>query len=79
MAVYVGIRKVASGDQFVEYEFGPNEEQVGLLRISKATGETDVLQAVPGDDQGTYSIMATRKVVQHYQKGEFPEKTCWAS
>lgn len=79
MAIYVGIRKVAENGDHVVYEFGPDEQRVGRIRISRTTGEVEVLSEVPGDDKTAYSPRAKRKLLLHWRKQEFPDTTCWAS
>ena len=79
MATYVKIQKVKEDSASADYEVGPNEGVVGILRISKETGEMDILREVPGDDTKSYSIRANRKLVLHFREGEFPDVTCVAS
>lgn len=79
MAIYVGIKKLSSDDEFVEYSFGPNEEEVGRLRVNKSSGKIDILDEVPGDESRKYSTRAARKITLHYRKDEFPDVTCFAS
>lgn len=77
--MYVLILKHDENDQQVTYYFGPNEQQLGLLRLNKQSGEVDELQAVPGESSDAFFTRAAVKVRQHWKQGLFPEKTCWAS
>jgi hypothetical protein len=50
----------------------------GRARISKETGEVEVIELAEGDN-GMYVQRATLALIKHWRQGEFPEKTCWAS
>lgn len=79
MAIYVGIRKICEDSQFATYEFGPDEQHVGTLRIAKDTGAVEILSEVPGDEPPKFSPRAKRKLATHFHRREFPDRTCWAS
>lgn len=79
MALYVLIQKKAEDASFTDYEFGPSEDRLGVLRLSKESGEISVITEVPGDSKQLYSLPAQRKILQHWQDGECPDRTCWAS
>lgn len=50
----------------------------GKIRINKITGDVDVVQLAEGDN-GIYMQRAGLALIKHWEKGEFPERTCWAS
>ncbi len=50
----------------------------GLLKIDKKTGHVDILEFAESD-QGFYALRAAVTLIKHWQKGEFPDKTCRAS
>ncbi len=77
--MYVIILKQQENEQGVTYRFGPTEQQLGLLKLDKQSGEVEELEAVPGEDSKAYFTRAAVKVRQHWKQGLFPEKTCWAS
>ncbi len=80
MAIYVGIKRVNSNDEYAEYSFGPNDDELGRLRINKHSGEIEVLEEVAGDEtKRKYSVCAIRKLTLHFRSNEFPEVTCFAS
>ena len=79
MAVYVLIRKISENDQFAEYEYGPNEDRLGKIKLIKFSGESEIIQEVTGDENQIYSARAARKLFLHWKNGEFPDRTCWAS
>ncbi len=51
---------------------------VGTIKIDKRTGETHVVEFAEGD-KGLYAQRAASTLRKHWEKGEFPDKTCWAS
>lgn len=57
---------------------GKSKLVTGKLRINKISGEVDVIQSAEGDN-GMYSQRAILALIKHWRKGEFPDKTCWAS
>jgi dTDP-glucose pyrophosphorylase len=79
MVIIVLMRKVTEDSSVAIYEFGPNEERTGRIQVDKATGKVVVLAEVPDDKKSAYSLCAVRKLTKHCQRGEFPERTCWAS
>lgn len=50
----------------------------GMLKINKTTGEVNVVENAEGDS-GMYSQRATLTLIKHWKKGEYPDRTCWAS
>ncbi len=79
MAFYVLIHKQTEDQQRVVYAFGPDEYAVGQLELAKGSGEVRELQPAPVPQPQHYFIRASVKVRQHWQQGDFPNITCWAS
>ncbi|MBD2690306.1 hypothetical protein [Anabaena catenula] len=79
MAFYVLILKDKEDETGVTYRFGPNEEHLGSLWLDKSSGEVKELQETPAQNSQALFQRAAVKVRQHWKKGSFPEKTCWAS
>ncbi|MEH1841369.1 MAG: hypothetical protein V7L20_22090 [Nostoc sp.] len=79
MAFYVLILKDKEDENGVTYRFGPNEEHLGSLWLDKSSGEVKELQKIPVHNSQAFFQGAAVKVRQHWKKGLFPEKTCWAS
>lgn len=79
MAIYVGMWKIDEDDKYAMYEFGPSEVRVGVIRVNKEDGSTEVISEVPDDDKRAYSSCANRKLLLHWRKQEFPDQTCFAS
>lgn len=50
----------------------------GQLKISKENGDVHTIKLAEGDN-GIYAQRAAWALIQHWKKGEFPEKTSWAS
>ena len=79
MAIYISIKQTANEIDFVEYSFGNNENQLGKLRISKDSGEISLVESYSTDnEQGIYQ-RAAHKIKKHWESGELPKETCWAS
>ena len=81
MAIYVGIRKISEDEIEVIYAFGTetDERLTGRLRLDKTNGEIEELQPCQQDSQQRFFRRAARKLSLHYQRGEYPDSTCWAS
>lgn len=95
MAFYIEIRKLNENLNFVTYlyEFrlstGAVRNAVGKLRgssklvngeikLSKQSGDVEILKTAEGD-KGLHSQRAILAIIKHWKKGEYPDKTCWAS
>jgi hypothetical protein len=79
MAFYVLILKEKEDEKSVIYRFGPHEDHLGSLWLDKSSGEVEQLQEIPVNNSQAFYQRAAIKVRQHWKKGSFPEKTCWAS
>jgi hypothetical protein len=79
MAVYVPIRKDRETDGGFIYRYLASDGSIGLLEIDKSTGSTRPIAIAPGDSEQRSYALAARKLLMHFQAGEFPEETCWAS
>ena len=79
MAIYVEIVKVDETDANAEYSFGVSPGTVGRLSLDKANGSVRVVEALPDDADSRYAARARQKLLQHWRKGEIPDRTCWAS
>jgi hypothetical protein len=79
MAIYVSIRKIADKINYVEYSYGVSDDKLGRLNVDKQTGEISIIEVAPGDSQGRFSSRAIYKLTQHWEAGELPDVTCWAS
>lgn len=78
MAFYISITKTFEDPTVVRYRF-EGDGRIGSLTIAKATGEVALDAPVPGDENGHYFSRAAAKLRKHWNHGEFPEHTAWAS
>ncbi|BAY39714.1 hypothetical protein NIES2111_40910 [Nostoc sp. NIES-2111] len=79
MAFYVLILKDQEDESGVTYLFGTQEDSFGMLWLDKSNGEVKELKEIPDQNSQAFFQRASVKVRQYWKKGEFPEKTCWAS
>ncbi len=79
MATYILIQKISETDHEAVYDFGPDELALGRLRVDKDSGVVEVLSPVPADNPDFYFLRVKYKVLQHLERGEFPDRTCFAS
>jgi hypothetical protein len=89
----IGIEKIADTDADAQYAFvsdvyepdprfrgrmmivGQNR---GVLRVTKATGEVTLVEAMPEDDGEKRFTRAAAKIRKHWEAREFPDKTMFA-
>ena len=79
MATYVLLQKVSDTDLEATYDFGPDERTLGRLRLIKGSGVVEILTPAPVENSSIYFLRARAKVLQHWERGELPEATCFAS
>jgi hypothetical protein len=78
MAIYIAIRKLDESDTTATYSFGVAEDKAGRVEIDKTTGEVHVVDQAPNDGSSRIFSRVARKLRQHWEKGEYPDSTCWA-
>ncbi len=79
MAVYVKIRKERETKDGFVYLYVVDDGSVGRFEIDRANGSTRPIEIATGDPNAHFYALAAHKLLKHYQAGEFPDKTCWAS
>ena len=79
MAFYIDIVKIKEDDTHAEYEFSTSENNVGIIVIRKSDGHVSEVVPAPDDNLGRIFERAAWALMRHWKKGEYPEKTCWAS
>ena len=79
MAIYVAIRKEEETLNGFVYRYVVADGSVGRLEISKLDGSSRPIEIASGDGEGRSFALASRKLLIHFQTGEFPNETCWAS
>lgn len=79
MAIYIQINKVEDLGDPIVYEFGPSEAIIGKVAIQKATGDV-VLIEIDSDQREQLDLPRVRRaLLRHYQRGAFPDRTCFAA
>jgi hypothetical protein len=79
MALYIEIRKTEENSSEVIYTFSTDLSGLGKVSIHKKTGDCNILKEPENDVEHILSSRVCRKLAKHWQKGEFPDITCWAS
>jgi hypothetical protein len=77
--VYIAIRKVYEDESAAEFCFGLSEDRLGRTRLDKATGQLSLIEPAPGDSQSRVYCRVAFKIKEHWEAGELPAETCWAS
>jgi hypothetical protein len=79
MAVYISIRKLRENLSIAEYSYGTSDELTGRMQIDKTNGQCQLIEAAPNDQDSQLFDRTAYKLRKHWEKEEFPDKTCWAS
>ncbi|PSF32483.1 hypothetical protein C7H19_21550 [Aphanothece hegewaldii CCALA 016] len=75
MAFYITLTKESEDEQGVIYQYESAPEYLGKIYFDKSHGTIKKIQSIPEH----LLVRAEIKLRQHWQKGHFPDKTCWAS
>ena len=75
MTVYIHIWKTSEDAEGVNYSFSPEDGIVGVMRITRKTGELNLVTACPGDESNTYYQCTCKAVWNHWAVGKLPETT----
>jgi hypothetical protein len=95
MAFYIEINKIAEEDYYLTYSYefyitvdynknkagklrGKSKLVKGELQINKKSGDIKVIKLAEGEN-GMYIQRATLALTKHWEKGELPDRICWAS
>jgi hypothetical protein len=79
MQLHVLLLKKIENDEFVDYRFGPSEEQLGLVRLVKASGEVLELESTPATNPDRFFMIATGRVRHYWRQNIFPETATFAA
>jgi hypothetical protein len=79
MAICILVRKESETDREAVYLFGPDDRRFGRLMIDKRNGEIVKLSDVDGDLREFNYSRASRRLKDHFARGEFPEETMYAA
>lgn len=79
--VYYTYQFTVAGDQYrsasgkIRYK---SKVVSGKLKIDKRNGDVHTLELAESDN-GMRAQLSAWTLIKHWKKGEFPDKTCWAS
>lgn len=76
MGIHIEIRKIREDRRAADYEFRFGGRP-GLFRLDKRTGAAVLIDVDPRDAMAFRC--SARKVIEHWRKGEFPDRTSWAA
>lgn len=79
MAIYVEIRKNRETLSGFEYRYVAADGSIGRFEVSRVDGSSHPIEIASGDVDSRFYYLAARKLLKHFQSGNFPEETCWAS
>lgn len=79
MGLLIDIKKDSENSEEAVYSFFVDYEYTGKVSIDKKTGECFVLEEPTWDKNHKLAAKVGIRLEQHWEKGEFPEITCWAS
>ncbi|WP_433922647.1 hypothetical protein [Paenibacillus taichungensis] len=81
MTTYVLLVKEEETRDFVVYKFGPDENLLGKIKLSKSDGECEEIEKVPGSTTNFYFLRAASKLIRILKEndGIFPDRTSYAS
>lgn len=90
----INIKKLSEDDSTVEYDFSTTVEvphpkyrygtesvgrNHGTILLDKRTGQTVLAEPMPEDENQACFIRAARKIRKHWEAGEYPDETRYAS
>jgi len=76
VGIHITIRKVREDARAADYEFRLGDRP-GVLRLDKRTGAVLLIDV---DPQDAMAFRCTaRKLIDHWRRGEFPDRTSWAA
>ena len=79
MALSIHINKLFEDANFAYYEYGSKGKKFGKLKINKSNGDVELIEEAEGDVSGVQARAASTALIKHWSKGEYPDKTYWAS
>ena len=79
MGLLIDIKKESENTEEVLYLFSTPEGDFGKVSIHKKTGECFVIEAPAWDKDDALAGRVSIKLSQYWEKGEYPDITCWAS
>ncbi|MGE6577859.1 hypothetical protein [Paenibacillus xylanexedens] len=81
MATYVLLVREEETENFVVYKFGPDENSLGKIKLSKSDGECEEIEKVPESTTNFYYLRAASRLIRILREndGVFPDRTSYAS
>jgi hypothetical protein len=79
LGLQIAIWKVSDNASFVEYSYETRGSGEGLVRVNRSTGEVVLVRPSAGDGEGLLFSRVAYKLKKHWDAGELPESTHWAS
>ncbi len=79
LGLQIAIRRVAGDGANVTYSYGTRGNTDGLVQIRRDTGEVVLTRASSDDEDGSLFSRVAHKLRKHWQAGDLPERTLWAS
>jgi len=81
VALVIDIVKLEHNEKIVRYKYyicsTPND--YGVLEIDLDSEKVYEIKQAPNDHLGRLFERSAWALMRHWKKGEYPEKTCWAS
>lgn len=81
MGMLIEIKKITDLEDNGEvvYTFSTPEGDFGKVSINKKTGECFAIEEPEWDKESKLAVRVGIILKEHWQEGEFPDITCWAS
>jgi hypothetical protein len=79
LGLQIAIQKVAEDAWSTQYSYNTLGNGHGLVRINRSTGEVGLVRPSPDDGQGLLFSRVAYKLKKHWDAGELPDYTDWAS
>jgi hypothetical protein len=79
VAFYIDLHKIKEDDLVARYRFCTSEKVIGIIEIRKIDGNVSEIEAAPEDRLGRIFERSAWALMNHWQKGEYPDQTYWAS
>ncbi len=79
MAFYIKIEKTAETSDKAIYRFTGDGCASGKFSINKNSGEFELIEAMPGDNEQAVYRRASIKILRKWREGNLPDMTEWAS
>ena len=79
LGLQIAIVKTADDGRVVQYSYNTRGNDPGLVQINRATGDVALLRPSPDDAEGLLFSRVAYKLRKHWDVGNLPERTFWAS